>query len=225
MLHPQPPVLVEVRDAETREPIAGAQVRVWHAAIHSVTSSGTTGPDGLAQIPAPPADDTPLIYEFMAKGYMARQMDHPLKRVQGGVTLELFAEPRPTLELVVANGYRGVVRAKIRVQDDLTYPPHQRLFSYPVPASAFVEAVVPPLFARGSTPDLRVRYAEGTPLSRDAKPYEVGCRWLKSDPDSEYVFLIGTQWEADTFRRNVNSTGGEIHAIGQESLTGFGRGK
>ena len=41
------------------------------------------------------------------------------------------------------------------------------------------------------------------PLSRDAKDSELGCRWLKADPDSEYVFVIGTQYEADEFRRAI----------------------
>jgi hypothetical protein len=118
-----------------------------------------------------------------------------------------------------------VVRATIRVQNDYVYQPHQRLFSYPVPASAVVEAVVPPIFGRGLTPDIRARYADGTPLPRDAKDFEIGCRWLKSDPDSEFVFVIGTQYEADEIRRTIKKAAGGNANLGQESITGYGRGR
>jgi hypothetical protein len=225
MLHPQAPINVEVRDAETQAPIDGAHVRVWHNASHADVTSGTTGPDGMVHIPAPPVDDTPLVYELMAKGYMARQMDHPAKETQSSVILEMFAEPRPVLELIVPTGYRGVLRATVRVQNDYAYPPHQRLFSCTVPASAVVEAVVPPIFGRGLTPNISFRYADGTPLLRDAKPFEIGCRCLKSDPDSEYVFVIGTQYEADEIRRAIKKAGGGNTSIGQESMTGYGHGR
>jgi hypothetical protein len=225
MLHPQAPMNVEVRDAETQAPIDGAHVRAWHSAVHSVASSGTTGPDGTVQFPSPPADDAPLIYEMVAKGYMARQTDHPVKQTQSSVILEMFAEPRPILELIVPTGYRGVLRATVRVRDDYTYPPRQRLFSYTVPASAVVEAVVPPIFGRGLTPNISFRYADGTPLPRDAKDFELGCRCLKSDPDSEYIFVIGTQWEADGVRRTIQKANGVNTSIGQESMTGYVHGR
>src|SRR5580658_10132694 len=40
LVHPQPPIDVEVRDAETKTPIEGAHVCVWHSSIHAVASSG-----------------------------------------------------------------------------------------------------------------------------------------------------------------------------------------
>jgi hypothetical protein len=98
MLHPQPPIDVQVRDAETQAPIDGAHIRVWHSAIHADATSGITGPDGMVRIPSPPAGDTPLIFEMMAKGYMNRETDQTVKQTQSTVILEMFAEPRPTLE-------------------------------------------------------------------------------------------------------------------------------
>lgn len=220
MLHPQPPIDVEVRDAETQAPIDGAHVRVWHNASHSDVTSGTTGPDGTVHILAPQAQDTPLVYEMMAKGYMSRQTDQPAKQNSSHIVLEMYAEPRPVLELVIPTGYRGVVRATVKVQDNYAYQPHQRLFSCTVPASAVVEAVVPPIFGRGQTPDIRARYADGTPLPRDAKDFEIGCRWLKADADSEYVFVIGTQYQADEIRRSIKSAGGRNTPIGQAPVMG-----
>jgi hypothetical protein len=206
-LHPPPPVAVEVRDAETKQPIEGARVRMWHQAVHSVATTGTTGADGVARIAEPPAGDTPILYEVGANGYLARETDHPAERTAAGVVFELFAEPRPALELVVPNSFRGVIRMKIHVQDDLAYPAGKRVFPYSVPASGEVDVALPPIFGRGATPEIRTRFADGTAIPRDAKGFEVGCRWLKADPENGYIFVIGTQWEGDTVRREIQKAG------------------
>ncbi len=214
---------MQVRDAETQGPIAGAQVRSWHSDVHSVTTAGTTGPDGLARVPSPPGENSPIYYEASAQGYLPKPAGQALARTPTGVILEMYAEPRPVLELVVPTGYRGTVKATIRVQNDLKFEPRQRLFSFPVPTSGVVAVVVPPIFTSGVTPNIRTRYADGTTLSRDAKDSELGCRWLKADPESEYVIVIGTQWEADEFRRAIKKADSGRNAIGEESMTGFGR--
>ena len=200
-LHPQQPVDVQVRDAETKKPIESAQVRVWHSADHAVTTTGTTGPDGMAHVPAPPAADSPYFYEVKARGYLQRPAELPVERTTTGAIVELFAGPEPTLELVIPTGFRGAVKATIRVQKDLPYQPGQRLFSFPVSAIGVVDAVLPPIFTPGTTPNIRMRYQDGTPLERNAKDFDIGCRWLKSDPESAYIFVVGTQWEADEIRR------------------------
>jgi hypothetical protein len=222
-LHQTTPVDVQVRDAETKAPIDGAQVRLWHSAIHSITTSGTTGPDGMARIPSPPVEDAPLQFEAMARGYLPRQAGQAIERTPMGVVLEMYAEPRPILELVVPTGFRGVVKATVRVQNDLKYEPHMRLFSYTVPTSGVIAVALPPVFTRGVTPDIRARYADGTPLLREAKDYEIGSRWLKADPESEYLFAIGTQWEADSIRRDMKKAESGRNPLGEESMTGFGR--
>jgi hypothetical protein len=222
-LRPTAPIDVQVRDAETKAPIDGAQVRLSYSTVHSDTTSGTTGPDGTARIPTPPVQDAPLQFEAMASGYLSRQSGQTVERTPTGVVLEMYAEPRPILELIVPTGYRGVVKASIRVQNDLKYEPRLRLFSFMVPANGVVAVVVPPVFVRGITPDIRTRYADGTPLPREAKAFEIGCRWLKADPDSEYVFAIGTQWEADSIKREMKKSESGKNAFGEESMTGFGR--
>jgi hypothetical protein len=222
-LHPATPVDVQVRDAETKAPIDGAQVRLSYAALHSATSSGTTGPDGMVRIPPPPLEDAPLQFEAAAKGYLPRQSGQTVERSPMGVVLEMYAEPRPVLELVLPTGYRGVVKVSIRVQNDLKHEPHLRVFSYPVTGSGVTTILLPPVFTRGVTPDIRTRYADGTPLLRDAKDYEIGCRWLKADPDKEYLFVIGTQWEADSIRRENKKAETGRDQLGEESITGYGR--
>ena len=222
-LHPVAPVDVQVRDAETKAPIDGAQVRLWFSTAHSVSTSGTTGPDGTARIPSPPVEDAPLQFEAMARGYLPRQSGQAIERTPTGVVLEMYAEPRPMLELVVPTGFRGVVKATVRVQNDLKYEPHLRLFSCPGPSTGVVVVALPPVFLRGVTPDIRTRYADGTPLLREAKDFEIGCRWLKADPETEYVFAIGTQWEADTIRRDMKKAESGRNPLGEESISGFGR--
>jgi hypothetical protein len=192
---------VQVRDAETKEVIPGAQVRIWHPAVHSTSTSGTTGTDGVAHVPQPPTDSTPLNYELAANGYLPRQTDQPVERTASGVVVELYHGPRPTVDLVVPTGYRGVVKATVLVKDG-TGKPGQRVFTESVPQSGVVQVAIPPIIGRGHTPDLRARYADGTPLPRDAKDYKVGCRWLKAD-EGEYVFVIGTTWECDAVRREM----------------------
>ena len=222
-LHPTAPVDVQVRDAETQAHIAGAQVRAWRTAVHSVTTAGTTGPDGQAQIPTPPGEGSLLQFEATAQGYLPKPAGQAIVRSPTGVILEMYAEPRPVLELVVPTGYRGIVKTTFRVQNDLKFEPRQRLFSFPVPASGVVAVVVPPIFTPGMTPNIRTRYADGTMLPRDAKDFELGCRWLKADPESEHIFVIGTQWEADEIRRAMKKADSGRNAVGEESVTGFGR--
>ena len=137
-----------------------------------------------------------------------RQTDQPAVRTASGVVLEVFAEPRPFVELVVPTGYRGLIRARLQVRPDLPIPPHQREYAINVPANGVVEIVLPPIFTRGVTPEIRTRYADGTPLSRTAKDYELGCRWLESDADSGYIFYIGTKYEADEMRRAIKKASG-----------------
>ena len=224
-LHQLTPVDVQVRDAETNAPIEGAHVRIWYPSTHSVAMSGVTGQDGLVRIQSPPIEDSPLMFEAMARGYLPHQSGQPIERTSAAAILEMYAEPRPIVELVIPTGYRGTVKTTISVQNNIKAEPRARLFSYPVPSSGVVTIALPSIFPRGITPDIRTRYADGTPLPRDAKDYELGCRWLKADPESEYLFVIGTQWEADSIRRDMKKAATGRNTLGEDTVTGFGRFK
>jgi hypothetical protein len=195
---------------------------VWHNSIRAAASLGTTGPNGTVVVPEPPADDTPLLYEVTAKGYLTRQTDVPAARTPAGVALEVYAEPRPVVELVLPTGYKGVVRGTYRVQADAPFALHQRQFTFAVPAAGVLDIVVPPIFSRGIMPDIRARYADGTPLARTAKDYDVGCRWLEADPDTGYLFVIGTQYEADQVRRDMKAKRGDRQTIGIPGVIDYG---
>lgn len=217
LLHPTPPLDISVRDAETKAPIPDAHVTVWRASLETSPKSGNTGPDGAVKIPAPPTADTPLLYEVVARGYLTRQTDVPAIRTANGGVLEVFAEPRPYVELVLPDGYKGLIRARIRVQPDVQVPFRQRQYAFNVPPSGVVDVILPPIFTRGSTPDIRVRYANGTTLPRTAKDYEIGCRWLQADAENGYIFVIGTQYETDEIRRNIKRGAGAQPTIGRTS--------
>lgn len=102
---------------------------------------------------------------------------------------ELYAEPGPTIELVLPSGYKGLVRVEVRPRDDVPCPPGQRRFRYDVSPSGEVVATGPALLRR--LPNFVASYADGAPLSVKAKDDEVGWRWLKSDGVRE-TFVVGT---------------------------------
>jgi hypothetical protein len=113
----------------------------------------------------------------------------------------MYAEPGPTVELVVPAGYHGLVKAELRIQDDAPVRPGQRCFCYPVPLDGVVTAIGPRLLRRVGPADYRFRYADGLPLTPNAKGSEIGFWWLKTDGWSQ-CFVIGTEHEYDAYRRD-----------------------
>jgi hypothetical protein len=136
--------------------------------------------------------------------------------------LELYAEPRPTVELIVPTGYHGLVKAEIQVQDDLIYPAGQRCFRYAVPASGVVPVTVPPLLRMVFPPDFHARYADGTALTNEAKGAEIGFWWVNREGNIQ-CFLVGTLSEYDAVRRSYRDEPGKRQASGG-SGKGGGRG-
>ena len=132
----------------------------------------------------------------------------------------MYAEPRPTVELIVPNGYRGVIKAEVQVQEETPGPPHQRSFSYAVPASGIVQVPGPPLFGHLAPADFCRRYADGTALSRDAKEPEPGFWWLTYDGQYQH-FLVGMRSEFDALRHDYDKKGEAEH----RSSGGKGGGK
>ncbi len=134
----------------------------------------------------------------------------------------MYAAPAPSVELVVPVGYRGLVHVETRIRDDLPFPPGQRCFRYDVPASGVIQVVGPALFRR--VPAIRATYADGTPLSSDAKDLDIGFRWVKSENDGE-LYLVGTSIECDAFRRAPTgagrpSDGGQAQGRGRRNRRG-----
>ena len=124
------PMAILVRDAETKQPISGAEVHVWYPLRRDSTgpkeATAPTTADGIARLQASPNEDAGMTVEANARGYMFTEVSVPIETVRelkpvshvhtqvpppASVVLELYAEPHPSVELIVPNGYRGIVRA------------------------------------------------------------------------------------------------------------------
>jgi len=230
-LHRYRPVAVLARDAETKQPIAGAEVRITYPFTAPTCapwdSSGTTKADGVAHLRAAPYGENGIMLDVTAKGYMFEDKGIPIEAVvaipPAGIfeavarrpvnfVMELYAEPRPTIELIVPVGFRGLVKVDVQIKDDAPLVAGQRCFSYIVPASGAVQATGPSLLRRVFPQDYHAKVADGTPLTRQAKDAEIGFWWLKSESGCQY-FVLGTRNEFDDLRSAYEKTG-EGHSSG-----------
>jgi hypothetical protein len=202
-------VTVVVRDAESKKPIPGAEVSIYY--LHLIDpfapaeSGGTTGPDGAVRLRAAPYPG--LFMEAQASGYLGQGCTSALEgletiepanwltgRKQRPVVrvVELYCEPGPTVELVLPDGYRGIVKV-VEALDDRPAAGKRR-FTFPVPPSGVVEMRGPRVLAHATALEFTARYANGTPLPRDGTA--VGLRWLEAPGDGHY-FVVGTQADLD----------------------------
>jgi len=215
------PVPVLVRDAETKQPIAHADVHLSYPlsrdSLAPFDSVERTGADGIAHLRAAPYGDFGVRIEASAPGYLSDQISVSTEAIQHiepahffeeaerrkpVFVVEMYSEPRFTVELVVPPGYRGRIRAEIEPRDDMAVPPHQRAFRYEV-VDGFVCIKGPSLVLRRVYPsDYRACYADGAPLTGEMTLQKVGFRWLGGQ-DKEQYFVVGTQPEYDMERRCV----------------------
>jgi hypothetical protein len=222
-MHFYRPTPVLAWDADTKKPIPGVEVRVSYPLSNSNLapweSIATTGADGIARVRAAPFGDAGILVDVTAKGYMNEQKFLTVDQV-GAIdkahwfedvnrrppclTVVMYHEPRPTIELVVPAGYRGIVKARIQVQEDAVLPPGQRLFSYPVPPSGELIMKGPTLFRHVILPDMRIKFADNTPVSRQAQDSMLGYWWLKSESNYNH-FLVGAASDFDDYRRSLQS--------------------
>jgi len=246
-LHRYSPMPVLARDAETKKPIPGAEVQLTYPLTPSSRApydfSETTKENGIACLRVAPYGNDCIMVKATSKGYMSEEKEVPTQTAQAlkpahlfeavekrpvGLVLELYAEPRPTIELVVSTGYLGVVKAAVHVQEDAPSAPGQRLFSCVVPPDGVAQVTGPALLGRVFAADFSGKYADGTVLSREAKGAEIGLWWLKYEDDCHH-FLVGTQKEFEAYRKSLekeqspreNRSGGGQRSGG----TGGGHGR
>ncbi len=213
------PVPVLVRDAETKKPIANADVHLYYPlsrdSLAPFDSSDRTDADGVAHLRAAPYGDFGVRIEASAPGYLTDQADVSSESIQHlqpphffkekqqrkPFVVEMYAEPRFSVELMVPAGYRGPIKAEIEPQEDVAVPPGQRCFRYEV-VDGFVRIKGPAFVLRRVYPsDYRASYSDGTPLTAEMMTLQkVGFRWLRGQ-DKEQYFVVGTQPEYDMQRR------------------------
>jgi uncharacterized membrane protein YgcG len=239
VLHPVPTVPILVQDAETKAPIPGAEVQLWTPADNSTGKqepSGITGPDGVARIKAEFRKESDVLIHVTAPGYLPDDIDH-IQAVKlpgapaGGALIELFAGPRPVVELVVPSDFRGDVKVEVKVPEDARPQVGQRAFRYRLPtvtpASYGTTPVVrvegPPLFERGLGPEFRGLYADGTPMPAEPKDTDVVLRWVRSAGADQY-FVVGTKIDQESARRAAEKNIGPPEPARKASSGGGGGG-
>src|SRR5579885_3612857 len=145
------PVPVLVRDAETKKPIANAEVHLTYPlsrdSLAPFDSAERTDAEGVAHLRAAPYGEFGVRVEATASGYLTDQLSISTESIQHlqpvhfledaerrkpEFVVEMYAEPRFTVELVVPPGYRGLIRAEIEAREDLGVPAGQRCFRYDV---------------------------------------------------------------------------------------------
>jgi hypothetical protein len=236
------PVPVLVRDAETKQPLPGAEVRIWYPLTRPdfapFDSCGVTGQDGIARLRAAPYGEYGIRVDAAAPGYLSDGVDvtaTALQKVEpagwleateqrpAAFTVELYAEPAFAVELVVPVGYRGLVKAEVLVREDVPCPAGQRCFRYEVSPSGAVQVTIPPLLRSIFPPAYRARYADGTALGGDMDAVKVGFRWLKTD-GKEQCFVVGTRTEYESFARDLLPERAEEGSRKPDGQKGGGRG-
>jgi hypothetical protein len=231
-------VAVLVRDAETKQPIPGAQVRISYPLTRdSLTPSDlvhVTGDEGIARMKATPCGNAGITMKATAKGYLPEEQSvlvETIKEIKPAYpwesearrpvnfVMETYAEPRFSVELVVPTGYRGLVKAVVNVQENAPLTMGQRCFRHTVSLEGVVQVQGPPVLRRISALEYRARYADGTRLGNEVDPMKVGFRWLNCDGNDQY-FVVGTQYEYDDFRRRFMP-----NRAGDESQSSIGKGR
>jgi hypothetical protein len=233
-MHRYRPLAVLVRDAETKQPIASAEVRIAYPFANSMfvptISTAGTGADGLAHLQAAPFGDG-LTLETAARGYLPESRDVAVATIEhlepahmfavadrrsADLVVEMYSEPAFTVELVVPSAFRGLITADVQIEDAMAAPRGQRCFRYNVAFLGEVQVKGPALLRRVFPPTFRARYADGKELDGEMSVTRVGFRWLKQEGNKHY-FVVGTQPEYDNFRRDMAAESPRSEGRAQES--------
>ena len=219
---------------ETQAPIAGARVRIHPMDGHLPgPDNGTTGDDGIVRVMANAHDERAIGVEATANGYLMAETFIPAQTVKAiapsplltkdktrevAFYVDLYAGPRPTVELVVPAGFRGIVKAEVAIAQDVPCPAGQRLFRFPVAADGSVRIAGPTLAERVDATDFHIRFADETPLSPKAHDTELGYWWLRHEENCNY-FLVGDKADY-TIARSNGDVGPEVrpHAAAEKAV-------
>jgi uncharacterized membrane protein YgcG len=209
-------VIVSVRDAETKAPIAGATVNVSMPHTGEEGKTETTLPNGMARVLFTPTTGEPVMVEATAAGYIsdssvvgeptvAAVATYPMFGAalphKPDFTLDLYAGPKFAIEVVLPTGYRGVVRTSFEFRENFAIPKGQRLFSFDANPKGEVAGAGPAILKNVAASDYRAR-ENGLQTPAD-DPNGLALRWLKSE-DGKDVFYYGTKAEFDQYRKDNN---------------------
>lgn len=217
LFHSYRPDPILVLDAETKQPIAGATAHISYPLMSApqapAESSAKTGANGIARLQVAPEGAGGVLLTVRAADYLTEQKTLPLESVKSlrpagwfenaedrppQMTIELYAGPRPTIELVLPAGYRGLVNATVQPGTDPAV--RQRSFRYIVGSDGKVLVTGPTVLSRAMARDFQAVFADGLRLVRVGTGPEIGFWTVKSDEHS-FTFLAGTRAEYEAMRR------------------------
>lgn len=238
------PLSIETRDAETKQPIAGAAVKVSYPLETSVfaptIARETTGADGIARPNATPYGRAGILVEARRDGYLSEQKFLSVHEVEAiepvgwfedvrgrrvNYVMEMFAGPAPAIELVVPSEFRGQIKVKVETKDDIPSASNQRTFRFAVPESGEVVAAGPAVLRHLAPGGIHVLFENGTPISAWAKDSALGY-WLLKSEGTTYWLLVGTQQDFNANRLSLRSSErGPGHGGGGSGGKGGRRGR
>jgi hypothetical protein len=201
--------------------------------------AGRTGPDGIARLRAKPYGDEGITIGVNGTQYLSEEhflsdqivqtiepalLFENVERRPANVVVELYAKPKPAVELVVPPSFRGEVNVDLVVQEDGPRTPGQRLFSVIVPASGTVQVCGPPLLRHVLFPDFRVKFAEDGVLGSQTKDSEATL-WMISESSRHFTFFVGNQAEYKDRYGSPSPIMGDTKSSGGKRGGGGGRGR
>jgi hypothetical protein len=234
--------VVQVRDIETKAAIPDAEILLVNSfetsPLHKANSFAKTGPDGNAQCWLDASTQFGPEAEVSAKSYLPGKINISPEEVRklkpAGLfekperhspdfVVELYSEPAFSVELVLPDGYRGLIKVEVSYQDDRTCPQGMRNFRYGVSPSGEASLTEPSLLRQILPPSYQASYAHGTKLTSEMGISKVGFRWLKQEDNCHY-FVVGNQCEYDCFCRSHGLNDSAIPNQSQNGKQKGGRG-
>jgi hypothetical protein len=234
MFHAYRPVTVLVQDAETHQPIPDANVSIGYLAMLDPfvprESSGKTGNDGIVELRAAPYHCPSILLDGSVTGYWPERKwmtAEDIRKIEpssrsrknrerpADFVLEMYSEPAATVDFVIPNGFRGLVKVKFSPSEKKDWTPGQRLFTYEVPPSGRVLVDGPRLLNSPDTgTEYRGRLADGIRLNSypnwpstscpsKESATEVAFRWITCTGNYQF-FAVGTQEDYDRCFRLIH---------------------
>jgi hypothetical protein len=207
------PMHVMVRDAETKEPIAGVEITGMATRMLDVFGPipphGTTDASGQATLSAGLDRGLDLIFE--ADGYLRKNINSSItaEDVQSlpkaedpsriDLLINLERDPKATFVLIVPNHYRGLLRIRFEPTEGIEVA---QKATYLVPVGPDGRAVVrlPKAICRKEGErNVAAREVSGKHVKWEhhcSEPEKIGLRWVHSTEDTE-LYIIGSGKEVE----------------------------
>lgn len=229
--HSYETVDVRVLDAETNDPISNATVSITYGHGEEIVLNQpenvavTTDGHGRAILEITEYIDTGVVaWEVSAGAYISRYAgdtfsgrvpdeflkvgtdhDAPLE-----AEIQLYRAPRPSVTIVVPDGYRGPLKIEHEPKPDWVQEAiGRRNFEFSASDDGYVFVEASRLLARGVFGRASARYTDGTRIQRIYTFYEpekdndIGLRAIGTFPRYRDLYVIGTKSDEDSLRAMI----------------------